>query len=303
MSITAYNIKKWTRMCLGKSILHVDQGEGKIYSIEEIKGYYNDLTEKVTKLQEIGKNNLPFLNTEDGRKIEFPIQIFQYGLGAYDLYLINQDESMLEKFYCSVNWAIENQGNNGEWNSIGYKYPDAPYSSMAQGEGASLLLRAYVETKKDLYLNAAKKALEFMLISNKDGGTAWYRDNEIFLLEYACQPVILNGWIFSIFGLIDYLKISPNDEYIKNKYEATLQSLENNLKHYDKKFWSMYDIKDRIASPFYHKVHINQLKVLYKITNREIFNEYSKKFERYKNNIFFRAKALMIKIMQKIKEK
>lgn len=60
MSITAYNIKKWTRMCLGKSILHVDQGEGKIYSIEEIKGYYNDLTEKVTKLQEIGKNNLPF---------------------------------------------------------------------------------------------------------------------------------------------------------------------------------------------------------------------------------------------------
>ena len=281
MSITAYNIKKWTRMCLGKSILHVDQGEGKIYSIEEIKGYYNDLTEKVTKLQEIGKNNLPFLNTEDGRKIEFPIQIFQYGLGAYDLYLINQDESMLDKFYCSVNWAIENQGNNGEWNSFGYKYPDAPYSSMAQGEGASLLLRAYVETKKDLYLNAAKKALEFMLISNKNGGTALYRDNEIFLLEYTCQPVILNGWIFSIFGLIDYLKISPNDEYIKNKYE----------------------IKDRIASPFYHKVHINQLKVLYKITNREIFNEYSKKFERYKNNIFFRAKALMIKIMQKIKEK
>lgn len=35
-------------MLLGKSVEHVHQGEGKVYSKDEIKGYYNDLTKKVT---------------------------------------------------------------------------------------------------------------------------------------------------------------------------------------------------------------------------------------------------------------
>ena len=35
-------------MITGQSLEHVKQGL-KIYSISEIKGYYNDLTEKVTK--------------------------------------------------------------------------------------------------------------------------------------------------------------------------------------------------------------------------------------------------------------
>lgn len=303
MAINLYNMKKWIKMCFGKSMLHVNQGEGKIYSIKDVKGYYNDLTEKVTKSPELGKNELPFLTIEDGRNIEFSIQIFQYGLGAYDLYLLNKDKKMLEIFKRTVDWAMINQGTMGEWNTFGYKYKGDPYSSMAQGEGASLLIRAYIEFQKEKYLEAAKKAIIFMFLPKEDGGTALYKDNGIFLLEYTCQPVILNGWIFSIFGAIDYLKIIPNDNDIKEKFNITLGTLKENLKKYDKKFWSMYDIQDRIASPFYHKVHINQLKVLGKLTNEEVFNEYSIKFNKYRKIILYRIKAIMVKIIQKIKEK
>ena len=41
-------IKRWKDMLTGKSTFNVKQGVGKIYSETEIKGYYNDLTNKVS---------------------------------------------------------------------------------------------------------------------------------------------------------------------------------------------------------------------------------------------------------------
>ena len=49
MGISLYKIKKWYKMMTGKSISHVNQGVGTCYSKTEVAGYYNDLTEKVTK--------------------------------------------------------------------------------------------------------------------------------------------------------------------------------------------------------------------------------------------------------------
>ena len=49
MSISLYKIKKWTNMLRGKSVHHVLQDEGKLYSKTEIRGYYNNLTEKVSR--------------------------------------------------------------------------------------------------------------------------------------------------------------------------------------------------------------------------------------------------------------
>ena len=59
MGISIYKIKKWYKMMTGKSISHVNQGVGTCYSKTEIAGYYNDLTEKVTKMIRISL----FLNT------------------------------------------------------------------------------------------------------------------------------------------------------------------------------------------------------------------------------------------------
>ena len=51
---------------------------------------------------------------------------------------------------------------------------------MSQGEGASLLLRAYAETKDIRYFNAAKKAIDFMLIDVSCGGVSERRENELY---------------------------------------------------------------------------------------------------------------------------
>ena len=182
MAINRYRIKKWFNMLTGKSLLHVHQDIGKFFSCSEIKGYYNNLTEKVLKDKEnIGLiDYIPQFQTEKGEVVLFPITIFQYGLGCYDLYLSNKNDLYLKKFFTCVQWAINNQLENGAFDCMSFVYPNNPYSAMCQSEAVSLLLRAYVELNEEKYFQAAKKAIDFMLLSLEQGGTTKYEGKKSF---------------------------------------------------------------------------------------------------------------------------
>jgi predicted RNA-binding protein with PUA-like domain len=41
---------------------------------------------------------------------------------------------MLDKIIACSNWAVDNQEQNGAWNTFSYDNKEHPYSSMAQGE-------------------------------------------------------------------------------------------------------------------------------------------------------------------------
>lgn len=302
MALNRYNIKKWWKMLRGKSILHVNQPIGKNYSTIKIKGYYNDLTEKVTK-SSLKENELPQYDIPNGGKYYFSIGVFQYGLAAYDLYLQNKSDSELNRFKNAVDWAMKNQDANGGWKSFQYETKSNPYSSMAQGEGCSLLLRAYDSFKDEKYLKASKRALDFMLLSVESGGCTEYKGNEIYLKEFPEKPIVLNGWIFSIFGIYDYLLIKNQDELIKKIYNKTVNTLIQNLENFDLGYWSKYDIESKIASPFYHKLHSPLLYVLEELTGEDKFKLYAEKFERYEKNKIYKTKAFIIKALQKVREK
>lgn len=302
MALNLYNIKKWLKMMSGNSILHVNQGIGKVYSTSEIKGYYNDLTEKVLKDKNTNGVKIPTIKIENGEEILFPIAIFQYGLGAYDLYLIYKKEVYLKKFQCCVQWAVENQEENGGWKNFTHISPSHPYSSMAQGEGISLLLRGYKEFGDERYLGAAGNALKFMLKDIEEGGTTKYINNEVYFYEFTDKPVVLNGWIFSVFGLIDYLLVVP-DERVRKIYNLSIETMINNLERFDVGYWTKYDIDSKMASPFYHDVHIAQLNALYALTGNNAFKMFEEKCSNYKKSWFNRKKAFIIKAYQKLKEK
>lgn len=299
MGLSLYNIKKWIRMVSGTSIEHVNQGKGRIYSTKNIKGYYNDLTEKIIRDKFYQNVKIPTLKVESGEEIIFPISVFQYGLGAYDLYLIEKKSIFLEIFKLCVNWTYENQQEDGSWKNFEYSQPESPYSSMAQGEATSLLIRAYEEFKEEKYFISARKSVNFMLKPIEDGGTTLYTSELVFLKEFTNRPVVLNGWIFSLFGIYDYLKVD-DDIRIKDIYIKSLNTLINNLHKFDNGYWSKYDIENMIASPFYHKLHIAQLQAMYDITQKEIFNEYAEKWQKYELNKFKKSKAFLFKAAQKI---
>ena len=218
MGINLYNIKKWYLMLLGKSILHVKQDMGKCFSTLEIKGYYNNLTEKVTRLPElIETDKLPTTTLENGKQIEFATAIFQYGLGAYDLYLQTGEEKYKKKFFQCCQWALEHQQVNGAWLNFDQIYPEHPYGAMCQGEGCSLLLRAYCVTKERNYFDSAVKAIDFMLTPVDRGGTLLICNQDYILLEFTNKAPVLNGWVFALFGLYDMVLIEEG-EYYKRIY-------------------------------------------------------------------------------------
>ena len=295
-------IKRWYLMLTGKSIWHVNQDIGKCFSIDSIKGYYNNMTEKVTKMPELLDNDgLPLLNTGNG-EVEMPVAIFQYGLGAYDLYLQTVEEKYLKKFNQAVAWAIRNQDDEGRWDTFSYIYPDNPYGAMSQGEGVSLLLRAYKQTGDARYLESAKMAIDFMLKPLEDGGTTLYNNDKVIFKEYTHLPTVLNGWIFAWWGLYDYVCITKDKGKYKTLLDNSLQTLERMLPSFSNSYWSIYDLENRIASPFYHNLHIAQMQAMYKLSGDEIFNQYANRWENQQQNFFCKSIAFVKKSVQKLKE-
>ena len=299
MGISIYKIKKWYKMMTGQSISHVNQGVGTCYSKTEVRGYYNDLTEKITK--DAPEILVPKYHVDTGEEIYFSIGIFQYGLAAYDLFLKTEDEVYKRKLLACADWALENQQVDGSWVTFAYENPEHPYSSMAQGEGISMLIRAYIETNNENYLNAIVKAKDFMLIPIEKGGTTNYSGDDVYLYECTHDPLILNGWIFSLWGLYDYCKYFK-DENVRNVLNATLRSLMKKLPEFDIKYWSKYEDGKRICSPFYHKLHIAQLRVMYDLFGDEIYREYADKWEKYQNSFWKPKRAFLTKAVQKVFE-
>ena len=299
MSVSIYKIKKWAKMLSGKSSMHVNQDEGKCYSREKILGYYNNLTEKISRF---GNGEIiPKSVVDTGEEVYFSIAIFQYGLAAYDLYLLNEDDSMLEIVKGCADWAIENQQEDGRWVTFAFEDMSSPYSSMAQGEAMSLLIRAYRQFGKSEYKDAAKQAMAFMLIPIEEGGTAMYDGSDLYLYEYTAQPCILNGWIFSAWGLFDYAK-AFNDEQAFEKWNHTVRTMAKSLPRFDNGYWSKYNMDKVITSPFYHKLHIAQLHVMYDLTGVDAFKKYAEQFSKYQDSAFCRSRAFLYKVWQKIVE-
>ena len=290
-------------MLTGKSILHVNQGLGKFFQPDKLAGYYNDLTEKVTKDAEtLEKQCLPPSYTDDGKLVIFATTILQYGLGAYDLVLQTKDEKYIAQFKRCVDWAFESQDVNGGWDISAFAGKNSVYGAMAQGEGASLLLRANKYYNDERYFLAAKKAIDLMLTPLEEGGISKYAENELFLMEFMDLPCVLNGWIFALFGLYDLTVVCEEEKY-KDALQLTLNTLEKHLSDFDLGYWSKYDIEKMITSPFYHKLHIAQLKALIMIEPNSVFSEIMIKFEKYQNSWWNRSRAFIKKVWQKVFEK
>lgn len=257
------------------------------------------MTEKVTR--DDPNILVPKYHVDTGEEIYFSIGVFQYGLAAYDLYLTTQDEKYKDKLIACANWAVENQQDDGGWVTFAYENPEHPYSSMAQGEGISMLIRANIVTKDERYMCAIQKAKNFMLKPISEGGTVHYCGADVYLYECTHEPLILNGWIFSLWGLYDYFKYTK-DADVQKVLEATLTSLKKKLPDFDIKYWSKYEDGKRICSPFYHKLHIAQLKAMCDLFGDDIYKEYADKWETYQDSFWKPKKAFVKKALQKVFE-
>jgi heparosan-N-sulfate-glucuronate 5-epimerase len=270
--------------------------------------YYIDFSKK--KYLDIGSHSMVAFDSEGipkyyvkSKGYYHPVYICQYALGAYEYYLKTGDKKARAIFLKCASWLKDNLRQHSEFFYWEYncenEYPDTLdkipwFSAMAQGEGVSVLIRAFLETKEENYLLAAKKAIEPLFHDLLDGGVSVIKnDSYIFPQEIRTKPPydILNGAIFAYFGVYDYYRITnePREKKFCDLFTKTVMSIIN---EYDAGYWSFYCRypTKSLATPRYNTLHVAQLKISHLITGEKKFLEYSKRFEQYQKSWVCRAK-------------
>ncbi|KAG8440806.1 hypothetical protein GDO86_006517 [Hymenochirus boettgeri] len=204
-------------------------------------------------------------------------------------------------FYAASDWLVRNQDAKGGWPIMvtrklgeGFK-PLEPgwYSAMAQGQAISTLVRAYLLTKKPLYLDSAIKATSpFKLPSEKHGVKAVFMNKYDWYEEYPTTPssFVLNGFIYALLGLYD-LKETAGEKIGKEAkllYERGMESLRAMLPLYDTGSGSIYDLRHfmlgtapNLARWDYHTTHINQLQLLASVDGSPVFRDVARRWKSY----------------------
>ena len=220
-----------------------------------------------------------------------PITISQYALANFNYYVSTGKKQLKEEFLKHADWLVEHQvitpNAFGVWrynfNWEAYQCHAPWISAMAQGQAISVLVRAYVLTNEKSYLETARFALGAFEHSVDEGGVRFTDlDGNIFYLEYACEshPCVLNGFIFSLYGLYDYYQITGSQNAL-SLFDDGIRTLKVRLKDYDTSDWSYYDLLGRKASEAYHRLHCQLLFKLYSITGERQFLDYAEKWYSY----------------------
>ena len=160
---------------------------------------------------------------------------------------------------------------------------------MAQGEALSVLVRAAMVAKApSKYEDAARLAAQPFFHGLEDGGVV-SRDQggRAYLEEYPSTPPsrVLNGWMFAHVGLREYADAS-GDTGASLLANESLESLVKALPDYDTGYWSRYDLfpgfpMKFLASRFYHRLHIAQLRALAAMTGERAFDSRADQWDSY----------------------
>jgi hypothetical protein len=93
--------------------------------------------------------------------------------------------------------------------------------------------------------------------------------------------------------------LACSDRRAKEIFERGVKTLARNLPHFDTGYWSLYEKSGTrlrmLASPFYHRLHIVQLRVMAMLTGQKVFAEFADGWESYAQRRTNRTRALIEK--------
>ena len=274
---------------------------------KQIRGYYIDFTVKAEE------PHWPTYWLQPREKQEH-VATAQWGLGCFERYLNGDGEEWLEAARSAGRHLLDNQHrggvHDGGWQhlfSMPHTYRIEPpwLSAMAQGEGASLLVRLYRETGDERYAEAARLALKPMSVPVSEGGTLAELDGAPFVEEYptTTPSCVLNGAIFALWGYYD-VGHALEDKAALETFEQLATALASSLWRYDTGYWSRYDLYPHalpnVASPAYHLLHVRQLRALARMAPRPEFEPAIARFERYRASRLNRSRAMAQKVAFRI---
>lgn len=235
------------------------------------------------------------------------VSVAQYGLGCYERWLAGQGEAWLRSAFAVGRFLMSKQEPDGSWlNQKSFKHTlplKAPWRcAMAQGEGASLLIRLHLETGETCFAERAQRALEPLSRPREQAGACAWLDGAPWPEEYPTDPpsFVLNGAIFAWWGVRD-VGVGLGDAPAGKAFEEGADALAANLYRFDTGWWSLYSLFPHpvapIASSFYHALHITQLEAMHALAPRGEFEMVRDRWIRYFESPLQRRRALGGKVL------
>lgn len=246
---------------------------------EKPRGYYLDFSAKTTA---------PSARTPEQL---LPADLAQLALGWWEHHLSGGADAA-DRFMHTA--ALLERTSVAEHGELVWLYPVAvpklglqpPWrSALAQGQAASVFVRAFLHSGDERYGTAARRAIAPLLPDGKSGLVAMTAEGPVPEEAPSDPPsLILNGWIYALWGLWDVARGLADDASDKS-FTASAECLRRSIGRYDNGWWSLYSLfpyrLPDLAKPFYHRLHIDQLDVLYRLVGYEELKETAKRWRAY----------------------
>jgi hypothetical protein len=273
--------------------------------------YYLDFSSKASYPGEFSNNGIPLSSYRGKPIIEHPTNVAQYALGIYEVLYQKEfkDEKLKNDFLKMAYWFVENGVNvkGGKGWCINILLPEfglnSPWlSALTQGETISVLSRAAYLTDDNNFEQLANEALGPFEYEVKDGGLVGYFNSIPVYEEYPTPfktSCVLNGFIFSLFGMFDLILLNNNSKAEK-LFNKGIDSVKKILEYFELGRWSGYNLYEYpqkyYSSYTYHILMVGQLKALFFLTNDKYFLEYSERWKKYSLSFFNKTFALIKKL-------
>jgi heparosan-N-sulfate-glucuronate 5-epimerase len=243
-------------------------------------GYYNDLRVELDT-DDPGQARRLLQTFVADRERANHVTIAQLALGAWQMRA--EDEAWLRVFAEGAEWlagALDEGGGLEYLFAMPHTFEISPpwYSAMAQGEAASLFVRAALTLGDDAFADAAERAIQPLM--REDSSIVAHTPEGPVLQEYPTQPPshVLNGWMFALWGLYDVAKLAERTGRAAPEAQRAFldgtTALVRRVDLYDAGLgWSRYDLYPHrlmhVASPFYHRLHVALLSATADLTGED----------------------------------
>jgi len=243
-----------------------------------------------------------------------PFFIGYYALASYEKYRKTGIQKYSDIFFQQTDWIVKHAMYRGNGMAVWeYTFPwmrhmSPPWiSSLSQSIAISVLLRAWLLTNRQQYLDIATSAIKALFSEIDEGGVMYKNNDMITFEEYPARPphTVLNGFIFSIWGVMDFLSLTKDND-ARYFVERSVDTLVKILPDYDLGFWSKYQLEPQketlpwIASPFYHNLHVAQLTVMDSLFHNTVFEEFASRWRSCEGSSVRRLSAVLLKSIHKL---
>jgi heparosan-N-sulfate-glucuronate 5-epimerase len=254
------------------------QPPGLLFETDQVRGYFLDFRSKTETKAAREPSSL------------LPVDLAQLALGWHERTLLGDRRTAREFEDASRMLLSQAEASDGAllWphrlTIPKYGVSGLWYAGMAQGQAASVFVRAYLHSGRPVYKTAARQAIVPLFRRDSRFVTATPAGPILEEAEASPPSHILNGWIFALWGLWD-VRAGLGDDDARPLLEETLECLRAQLARYDVGWWTRYSLFPHalpdLAKPFYHRLHVHQMAVLFRLTGIDEFGSAAKRWAAY----------------------